>query len=109
VFFRDTNGWCPYCARVWLALEEKGIEYDSVLIDLYAKPDWWDWVWRRGAAWSVARVRGCRGGSCVCASVHVSVCVCVCVCVCGAAQTKETAGLQHAGLRAAERTKASSF
>lgn len=41
VFFRDTNGWCPYCARVWLALEEKGIDYDSVLIDLYAKPDWW--------------------------------------------------------------------
>ncbi|KIZ07611.1 glutathione S-transferase [Monoraphidium neglectum] len=41
VFFRDTNGWCPYCARVWLALEEKGIEYDSVLIDLYAKPDWY--------------------------------------------------------------------
>jgi glutathione S-transferase len=31
---------CPYCERVWLALEEKGIDYDAVLIDLYAKPDW---------------------------------------------------------------------
>jgi glutathione S-transferase len=40
VFFRDTNGWCPFCARVWLALEEKGVDYDCVLIDLYAKPEW---------------------------------------------------------------------
>ncbi|GBG00177.1 glutathione S-transferase [Raphidocelis subcapitata] len=41
IFYRDTNSWCPYCARVWLALEEKGIDYDSVLIDLYAKPEWY--------------------------------------------------------------------
>lgn len=30
----------PFPPSVWLALEEKGIDYDSVLIDLYAKPDW---------------------------------------------------------------------
>jgi glutathione S-transferase len=40
IFFRDTNGWCPFCQRVWLALEEKGLDYDSVLIDLYDKPEW---------------------------------------------------------------------
>lgn len=38
---RDTNGWCPYCERVWIALEEKGLKYDTLLIDLYNKPDWW--------------------------------------------------------------------
>ncbi|KAH8069298.1 glutathione transferase [Aureococcus anophagefferens] len=23
--YRDTNGWCPFCERVWVALEKKGI------------------------------------------------------------------------------------
>ena len=31
--FRERHGWCPYSERVWLALETKGIEYDTVLID----------------------------------------------------------------------------
>ena len=35
--FRDTNGWCPFCERVTLALEEKGIEYDTMLINLRDK------------------------------------------------------------------------
>ena len=31
--YRERNGWCPYSERVWLALEYKGVEYDTVLID----------------------------------------------------------------------------
>jgi glutathione S-transferase len=31
---------CPP-AQVWLALEEKGIPYDCVLIELYNKPAWY--------------------------------------------------------------------
>ena len=31
--FRERHGWCPYSERVWLALELKGIKYDTVLID----------------------------------------------------------------------------
>ena len=23
--YRDTNGWCPFCERVWIGLEKKGI------------------------------------------------------------------------------------
>ena len=33
VFFRERNGWCPYSERVWLALEYKGVDYATVLID----------------------------------------------------------------------------
>ena len=25
--YRDTAGWCPYCEKVWLLLEEKQIPY----------------------------------------------------------------------------------
>ncbi|KAH8045747.1 glutathione transferase [Aureococcus anophagefferens] len=39
--YRDTNGWCPFCERVWVALEKKGIPYDEVLINLQDKPDWY--------------------------------------------------------------------
>ena len=31
---------CPYCARVRIALAEKGIEHEAVLIDLSDRPDW---------------------------------------------------------------------
>ena len=31
--FRERHGWCPYSERVWLALEHKGILYDTIRID----------------------------------------------------------------------------
>ena len=31
---------CPYCARVRIVLAEKGVEYDTVVIDLQNRPDW---------------------------------------------------------------------
>ena len=39
--YRDTNGWCPFCERVWLQLQVKGIPFDEVLVDLRDKPDWY--------------------------------------------------------------------
>ncbi|CAL8470974.1 g10516 [Coccomyxa elongata] len=41
LLYRDTNAWCPYCERVTFALAEKDVPYDSVLIDLRAKPAWY--------------------------------------------------------------------
>ena len=34
VFYRDTNAWCPFCERVWLALEAKGVSYTCEFVDL---------------------------------------------------------------------------
>ncbi len=31
---------CPYCARVRIALAEKGISYETVEVDLQHRPDW---------------------------------------------------------------------
>jgi glutathione S-transferase len=31
---------CPYCARVRIALAEKGIEYERVVVDLQDRPAW---------------------------------------------------------------------
>ena len=39
--YRDNNGWCPFCERVWIALEKKGVPYDEVLINLQNKPAWY--------------------------------------------------------------------
>ena len=37
--YRERHGWCPYSERVWLALEAKGIDYDTVYIDnIYGRP-----------------------------------------------------------------------
>mmetsp|Transcript_28132 Transcript_28132/g.53252 ORF Transcript_28132/g.53252 Transcript_28132/m.53252 type:complete len:445 (+) Transcript_28132:140-1474(+) len=41
VLYRDNNGWCPFCERVWIALEEKGIPYTTELINLRDKPKWY--------------------------------------------------------------------
>ncbi|KAL7545985.1 hypothetical protein ACHAWF_009332 [Thalassiosira exigua] len=39
--YRDTNGWCPFCERVWLVLRAKGIPYEEQLVSLQNKPDWY--------------------------------------------------------------------
>jgi glutathione S-transferase len=31
---------CPYCARARIALEEKGLDYENVQVDLSNRPDW---------------------------------------------------------------------
>ncbi len=37
--YRERHGWCPYSERVWLALEAKGVEYDTIYIDnIYGRP-----------------------------------------------------------------------
>ena len=33
VLYRDRDGWCPYCERVWLALEAKRADCVTVLVD----------------------------------------------------------------------------
>ncbi len=39
--YRDTNSWCPFCERVWFALEEKEIPFETEFIDLTNKPKWY--------------------------------------------------------------------
>ena len=39
--YRDTNGWCPFCERVWVLLRAKGIPYEEQLVSLQKKPDWY--------------------------------------------------------------------
>lgn len=41
VLFRERNGWCPYSERVWLAMEAKGLEYTTVLVDNYGSRAAW--------------------------------------------------------------------
>ena len=41
LLYRDTNSWCPFCERVWFALEEKGIPFETEFIDLSNKPQWY--------------------------------------------------------------------
>jgi len=41
VLYRDTNSWCPFCERVWFALEEKEIGFETEFIDLFNKPQWY--------------------------------------------------------------------
>ena len=41
--YRERHGWCPYSEKVWLALELKGLQYDTVLIDNMGggRPSWY--------------------------------------------------------------------
>jgi glutathione S-transferase len=32
--YRDSAAWCPYCQKVWIALEEKQVPYEIVKIDM---------------------------------------------------------------------------
>ncbi|MBE8998021.1 glutathione S-transferase N-terminal domain-containing protein [Nostoc sp. LEGE 12447] len=41
LLYRDTNSWCPFCERVWFALEEKEIPFATEFIDLTNKPKWY--------------------------------------------------------------------
>ncbi|MEH1824663.1 MAG: glutathione S-transferase family protein [Nostoc sp.] len=41
LLYRDTNSWCPFCERVWFALEEKEIPFTTEFIDLTNKPKWY--------------------------------------------------------------------
>jgi glutathione S-transferase len=41
LLYRDTNSWCPFCERVWFALEEKEIPFETEFIDLTHKPKWY--------------------------------------------------------------------
>eukprot|EP00958_Prasinococcus_capsulatus_P024765 scaffold3918_cov338-Prasinococcus_capsulatus_cf.AAC.3 len=41
VLYRDTNSWCPFCQRVWMCLLEKGLEFETVQINLRDKPQWY--------------------------------------------------------------------
>jgi glutathione S-transferase len=38
--YRDTNGWCPFCERVWLCVRAKNLPYRERLINLQDKPEW---------------------------------------------------------------------
>ncbi|MBL1202724.1 MAG: glutathione S-transferase family protein [Nostoc sp. ZfuVER08] len=41
LLYRDTNSWCPFCERVWFALEEKEIPFTTEFIDLSNIPQWY--------------------------------------------------------------------
>lgn len=43
VFYKDAASWCPYCASVWMMLEEKQMAYTMKRINLLSygeKPEW---------------------------------------------------------------------
>jgi glutathione S-transferase len=39
--YRDTNGWCPFCERVWVSVMVKKLPYKETLVSLSSKPDWY--------------------------------------------------------------------
>ena len=41
--YRERHGWCPYSEKVWLALELKGLDFSTVLIDNTGggRPSWY--------------------------------------------------------------------
>ena len=41
LLYRDSNSWCPFCERIWFALEEKQIPFETEFIDLSNKPKWY--------------------------------------------------------------------
>ena len=58
--YRDTAAWCPYCEKVWIALEEKRVPYaiEKVNMNCYGeKPDWF-WSMQPSGGITVAKVDG---------------------------------------------------
>ena len=58
--YRDTAGWCPYCMKVWLMLEEKRVPYQVAKVNMRCygdKPDWFMRLNRSGGI-PVANVDG---------------------------------------------------
>lgn len=41
VLSSDTNGWCPFCERVWVAIRAKNLPYQETLVPLRGKPEWY--------------------------------------------------------------------
>jgi glutathione S-transferase len=39
--YRDNNGWCPFCERVWVALLVKGVPFEEKTLSLQKKPQWY--------------------------------------------------------------------
>eukprot|EP00802_Teleaulax_amphioxeia_P012585 Tamp_12628.p1 GENE.Tamp_12628~~Tamp_12628.p1 ORF type:complete len:450 (+),score=113.11 Tamp_12628:1-1350(+) len=39
--YRDNNGWCPFCERVWVALLVKGVPFKEETLSLQKKPQWY--------------------------------------------------------------------
>jgi glutathione S-transferase len=61
-YLSDTNGWCPFCERVWLAIRAKELPYDEVLVSLQNKPDWYKKMVPTALVPAVLFHEGCLGG-----------------------------------------------
>ncbi|KAJ3090444.1 hypothetical protein HK100_007448 [Physocladia obscura] len=51
VLYRDRFGWCPYCHKVWLWLEEKGVDYSVRKVSMFCygqKEAWYTAKFPRG-------------------------------------------------------------
>jgi len=63
VLYRDDAGWCPYCQKVWLLLEEKQMPYRIEHINMRSygeKPDWCVTYVRRVRVWRAAARRNAQ-------------------------------------------------
>ena len=58
--YRDTAAWCPYCEKVWLALEEKRVPYaiEKVNMNCYGEKPEWFWQMQPSGGIPVAKVDG---------------------------------------------------
>mmetsp|Transcript_51871 Transcript_51871/g.103223 ORF Transcript_51871/g.103223 Transcript_51871/m.103223 type:complete len:385 (-) Transcript_51871:542-1696(-) len=56
--YRDTAAWCPYCEKVWLALEEKRVPYtvEKVNMNCYGEKPAWFWAMQPSGGIPVAKV-----------------------------------------------------
>lgn len=47
ILYRDRHGWCPYCQKVWLWLEEKQIPYQIHKVSMFCYGDKETWYKRK--------------------------------------------------------------